>query len=59
MRPSTSFYTSTALTQPTITIRADCTCTWVVVKAGPGLECVSAMKQRNALCPVRHERKGE
>jgi hypothetical protein len=31
-------------------------CTWTVVRPGPGLECVSRLKYRNALCSHRHER---
>ena len=45
---------ATGIRQPTITIDTSCACSWVVVKAGPGLECISEMKYRNNLCLVRH-----
>jgi hypothetical protein len=35
-------------------IPCDCMCTWAVVKPGPGTECVSDLRYRNALCPCRH-----
>jgi hypothetical protein len=40
--------------QPTYTIPADCACSWSVVRAGPGRECVSRLIYRNALCAHRH-----
>jgi hypothetical protein len=44
-----------SITQPTVTIDARCMCSWVVIRPGPGMEAVSSLKYRNALCNVRHK----
>ena len=43
-----------SIRMPTITIPGNCMCTWIVVRPGPGPECLSDLRYRNALCPVRH-----
>ncbi len=40
--------------QATLSIPAGCLCTWIVVKAGPGMECVSELRYRHLACSVRH-----
>ena len=40
---------------PTIRIPADCMCTWVVVRPGPGIGCLSDLRYANALCPHRRQ----
>ena len=40
---------------PTILKEGDCQCSWVVVRAGPGLECISRLKRQSRACPHRHE----
>ena len=44
-----------AIERPTILIKCDCQCTWIVVKAGLGLECISQLKRQSRACPRRHE----
>lgn len=41
----------------TFDIPGECICTWSVSKPGPGRQCVSTLRFRNSLCPVRLERK--
>ena len=43
-----------SIRQPTLSIPCDCSCTWIVVQAGPGLKAVSEAKYLNALCKYRH-----
>jgi hypothetical protein len=40
---------------PTVTIPGDCLCTWRVVRAGPGLACISSLWYRSGLCRHRHQ----
>ena len=40
---------------PTLDRQCDCMCPWVVVRAGPGRECISRLKRQNQACPYRHE----
>lgn len=35
--------------------KTDCACSWVVIKAGPGMEAISELKTESALCPRRYE----
>jgi len=43
------------IVQPTLSIPCDCSCSWTVVRPGPGMACVSRMKARNRCCPYRHQ----
>jgi hypothetical protein len=43
-----------SIRQPTHSIPPNCTCSWVVVRPGPGMECLSDLRYRNSLCLVRH-----
>lgn len=39
---------------PTQQIPPDCFCSWIVVRPGAGMECISRLKFRNAICGYRH-----
>ena len=39
---------------PTFTIPEDCKCSWSVITPGPGLECVSRLRFRSAMCRHKH-----
>jgi hypothetical protein len=43
-----------SIRMPTNQIPCNCTCTWVVVKPGPGMECLSDLRYRNSICVARH-----
>ena len=43
------------IVQPTLSIPCDCSCSWSVIRPGPGMACVSRMKARNRCCPYRHQ----
>jgi hypothetical protein len=51
--PSSSFGLDVEM--PTLTIPCACTCNWVVVQPGPGMACISKLKQANNGCPCRHK----
>lgn len=40
---------------PTLTIPPDCLCSWTVVRAAPGLLCISKLKTASRACGHRHE----
>jgi len=40
---------------PTLAIPCSCSCTWTVVRPGPGMACISRLSYRNSLCICRHE----
>jgi hypothetical protein len=42
--------TSGSLRMPTVLIPCDCSCTWIVVRAGPGTAAISEAKYVNSLC---------
>jgi hypothetical protein len=44
------------LEMPTVKIPGECMCSWSVVRAAPGLGAKSALRYRNMLCSVPHER---
>ncbi len=49
--------TSHHIEVPTPDIPLECrnACTWVVVRAGRGRDCISRLKYPNRICPVKHE----
>ena len=50
--PPTGF--SGDIEMPTLLIENDCICAWMVVRPGPGLQCISRLKYKNNACPHRH-----
>jgi hypothetical protein len=39
---------------PTLRVPTNCSCTWTVVKTGPGMQAVSELRYRNSLCSAKH-----
>lgn len=50
-RVGSGYVRAGAIRMPTITIPCDCSCTWVVIRPGPGIAAISEAKYVNALCP--------
>ena len=55
-RVGQGYVTAGSIREPTLARDPRCQCTWIVVRAGPGMECISEMKYASGLCPVRHQR---
>lgn len=45
-----------AIVAPTFGRDHRCTCSWAVLKAGPGLACLSRLLYAHSLCPVREHK---